>query len=321
MPISEEVKTALQRINAVFKETVVVAANVVEPVETISTGLVSLDRVLGQGGLPIGRFIEVYGPAGVGKTTLALQYVAAVQAGNHQCAYIDMEQALDARYAAQLGVKLDDLVFSQPSNGHHALKIAIDLVKTGLFKLIVVDSVASLTPMEEANGEVTDVQMGALPRLMGKALRILAPLLLQHRCSILFINQIRSTMAQWGASETTSGGHSLKFAASVRLDLRKKGDVKQGDEFIGTSVKIKAVKNKQATPFRETIIDLLYGKGFSKWSDLINLVLDMELATQAGAWITYKEQKYQGKKGFADYLKATPEEVKELKEVILSKEV
>lgn len=262
-------------------------------VETIPTGSFSLDVALGVGGLPKGRIIEIFGPESSGKTTLALSAIAQTQKQGGRCAFIDAEHALDPEYAKRIGVKINELLISQPNSGEEALQILENLVRSELIAMVVVDSVAALTPRAEIEGEIGDQQIGLQARLMSQALRKLATLASKSNTIIVFINQIRSQIGgmTWGNPETTSGGRALKFYASVRIDIRRIAQIKKGDEVIGSRTKVKIVKNKVAPPFRGTEFDILYGQGISYANDLINTGLRLNVVKKSGNTISFGDVK------------------------------
>jgi len=278
---------------------------VVPDIPTISTGSLSLDLALGIGGLPRGRVAEIYGPEASGKTTMALHVVAQAQKGGGICAYIDAEHALDMGYARKLGVKADELFVSQPDNGEQALEITDTLVHSGAIDVIVIDSVAALVPRAEIEGEMGEPQMGLQARLMSQALRKLAGSISRSRTLVVFINQIRMKIGVvFGNPETTTGGNALKFYASVRLDIRRTGAVKQEEEVIGSRTKVKVVKNKVAPPFREAEFDILYGSGVSKEGELIDIGADQGIIEKAGAWYSFVGERIgQGRENAKEYLR------------------
>jgi len=261
-------------------------------VEVIPTGSIALDVALGIGGLPRGRIVEIFGPESSGKTTLTLHAIAEAQRAGGVCAFIDAEHALDTEYARRLGVQLEDLLVSQPDHGEQALEIADTLVRTGAIDLIVVDSVAALTPKAEIEGEMGDAHMGLQARLMSQALRKLTAIISRTRTTVIFINQLRQKIGVvYGNPETTTGGNALKFYCSVRLDIRKKKVIKRGDESVGSEVKVKVVKNKLAPPFREAEFEILYGVGVNKLGELVDTAEKWGLVERAGAWYSYEGTK------------------------------
>lgn len=273
-------------------------------VEAISTGSLSLDIALGIGGLPTGRIVEIYGPESSGKTTLTLQVVAEAQRQGKVCAFVDAEHALDPVYAGKLGVNVDDLLVSQPDTGEQALEICDMLVRSGAVDVIIVDSVAALTPRAEIEGEMGDSHVGLQARLMSQALRKLTGNIKSANCLCIFINQIRMKIGvMFGSPETTTGGNALKFYASVRLDIRRIGSIKEGDEVVGNETRVKVVKNKVAPPFKQAEFQILYGAGISKEGELIELGVKHKLIEKAGAWYSYKGDKIgQGKANSMKYL-------------------
>ena len=281
-------------------------------VEAVPTGSLGLDIALGIGGLPKGRIIEIYGPESSGKTTLALHSVAEAQKNGGVCAFIDAEHALDPLYAGKLGVDLDDLLISQPDTGEQALEIADTLVRSGAVDLLVIDSVAALTPRAELEGEMGDSLPGLQARLMSQALRKLT------KCMVIFINQIRMKIGvMFGSPETTTGGNALKFYASVRLDIRRIGAIKDRDEVIGNQTRVKVVKNKVAPPFRQVEFDILYGEGISKTGELIDLGVKAEVVEKAGSWYSYKgERMGQGREKTRNFLKENPAIADEIEDAI-----
>jgi len=283
--------------------------SVIHDIPAISTGSLSLDLALGIGGLPRGRVVEIYGPEASGKTTMALQVVAQAQRDGGTCAYIDAEHALDLGYAQKIGVKADELLVSQPDNGEQALEITDTLVRSGAVDVIVVDSVAALVPRAEIEGEMGEPQMGLQARLMSQALRKLVGTISRSRTLVIFINQVRMKIGvMFGNPETTTGGNALKFYASVRLDIRRIGAVKQGEDIVGSRTKVKVVKNKVAPPFKEAEFDILYGSGVSKEGELIDIGSDQGIIDKAGAWYSFNGERIgQGRENAKDYLKEKPE--------------
>ncbi|MES2729312.1 MAG: recombinase RecA [Pseudomonadota bacterium] len=278
-------------------------------VEVVSTGSLGLDLALGIGGLPRGRIIEIYGPESSGKTTLALQVIAEAQKGGGTCAIVDAEHALDPGYARKLGVKIDDLLISQPDSGEQALEIADTLVRSGALDVLVIDSVAALVPKAELEGEMGDTHVGLQARLMSQALRKLTGSISKSRTIVIFINQIRMKIGvMFGSPETTAGGNALKFYASVRLDIRRIGQLKEKDEAIGNHTRVKVVKNKMAPPFREVEFDIIYGEGISKVGELIDLGVKGNLVEKSGAWFAYDGQRIgQGRENAKQYMRDNPD--------------
>src|SRR5690606_19583788 len=283
----------------------------VEVVETIGTGSLMLDIALGIGGLPKGRVVEIYGPESSGKTTLTLQTIAQCQKAGGTCAFIDAEHALDPTYAQKLGVNLDELYLSQPDTGEQALEIADMLVRSNAVDMVVIDSVAALTPRAEIEGEMGDQLPGLQARLMSQALRKLTGNIKRSNCLVIFINQLRhkiGIMMPGQSPETTTGGNALKFYASVRLDIRRIGSIKKGDEIIGNQTKIKVVKNKMAPPFKQIVTEILYGEGISREGELIDMGVDAKLVEKSGAWYSCDGERIgQGKENARQYLKDNPE--------------
>ena len=277
-------------------------------VESVSTGSLGLDIALGIGGLPKGRVIEIFGPESSGKTTLSLHAIAEAQKNGGVCAFVDAEHALDPTYAAKLGVDLDDLLVSQPDTGEQALEIADTLVRSGAVDMLVVDSVAALTPRAEIEGEMGDSLPGLQARLMSQALRKLTGSISKSKCMVVFINQIRMKIGvMFGSPETTTGGNALKFYSSVRLDIRRIGQIKDRDEVIGNQTRVKVVKNKVAPPFRQVEFDIIYGEGISKTGELIDLGVKCEVIEKAGSWYSYKEDRIgQGREKTRQFLKENP---------------
>ena len=285
-----------------------------EPVETISTGSLGLDIALGVGGLPRGRVVEIYGPESSGKTTMTLQAIASCQRAGGTAAFIDAEHALDPSYAEKLGVKVDDLLVSQPDTGEQALEIADMLVRSGAVDMVVVDSVAALTPKAEIEGEMGDSHVGLHARLMSQALRKLTANIKKSGCLVIFINQIRMKIGvMFGSPETTTGGNALKFYASVRLDIRRIGAVKKGEEIIGSETRVKVVKNKVAPPFRQCEFEILYGEGTSREGEIIELGVAQNLIDKSGAWYSYNGDRIgQGKENVRQFLREHPEITNEI---------
>jgi recombination protein RecA len=281
----------------------------VQDVAFLPTGSLGLDLALGIGGIPRGRVVEVYGPESSGKTTLALQLIAEGQKRGGICAFIDAEHALDVNYARKLGVKTEDLLISQPDHGEQALEITDTLVRSGALDVLVIDSVAALVPRAEIEGDMGDPQMGLQARLMSQALRKLTGTISKSRTIVVFINQIRMKIGVlFGNPETTTGGNALKFYASVRLDIRRLGAIKQGDEVIGSRTRVKVVKNKVAPPFREAEFDILYGTGISKEGELIDLGAEHGVVEKAGAWYAFGGERIgQGRENARDFLREHPQ--------------
>lgn len=283
-------------------------------IETIPTGSLSLDIALGIGGLPRGRIIEIYGPESSGKTTLALHVIAEAQKMGGTCAFIDAEHALDPSYAKKLGCNVDDLLVSQPDAGEQALEIADTLVRSGALDVMVIDSVAALVPRAELEGEMGDSHMGLQARLMSQALRKLTSSISKSKTIVIFINQIRQKIGvMFGNPETTTGGNALKFYASVRLDIRRIGSIKDKDEITGNQTRVKVVKNKMAPPFRQVEFDIMYGEGVSKTGEILDLGVQAGIVDKAGAWFSYNDQKVgQGRENSKQFLLDNPDIMKEL---------
>jgi recombination protein RecA len=277
-------------------------------IETVSTGSLSLDIALGVGGLPRGRVIEIYGPESSGKTTMTLHVIAEAQKKGGICAFIDAEHALDPVYARKLGVNLDDLLISQPDTGEQALEITDTLVRSGAVDVLVIDSVAALTPRAEIDGEMGDSQPGLQARLMSQALRKLTASISRSHTMVIFINQIRMKIGvMYGSPETTSGGNALKFYASVRLDIRRIGSIKDRDEVVGNQTRVKVVKNKVAPPFKQVEFDIMYGEGVSKTGELVDLGVKAGVVEKSGAWFSYDSQRLgQGRENAKNFLKSNP---------------
>ncbi|EGF90821.1 protein RecA [Asticcacaulis biprosthecium C19] len=317
-------EAALAQIDRAFGKGSVMRLGVggkIAEVESISTGSLGLDIALGIGGLPKGRVIEIYGPESSGKTTLALHTVAEIQKAGGTAAFVDAEHALDPTYAGKLGVNLEELLVSQPDNGEQALEITDTLVRSGAVDIVVVDSVAALTPRAEIEGDMGDSLPGLQARLMSQALRKLTGSISKSKCIVIFINQIRMKIGvMYGSPETTTGGNALKFYASVRLDIRSIGKIKVRDEIIGNNVKVKVVKNKVAPPFREVEFDILYGQGISKLGEIIDMGVKASIIEKAGSWFSYNSTRIgQGRENARDFLKANPEMTAEIEKAIRNK--
>ena len=320
---SKALNAALSQIEKQFgKNTVMrLGDNTVQAVESVSTGSLTLDIALGIGGLPKGRIVEIYGPESSGKTTMTLQAIAQCQKAGGTCAFIDAEHALDPQYARKLGVDLDNLLVSQPDHGEQALEIADMLVRSGAVDMIVIDSVAALTPKAEIEGEMGDSHMGLQARLMSQALRKITGNAKRSNCMVIFINLIRMKIGvMFGSPETTTGGNALKFYASIRLDIRRIGQVKEGDEIVGSETRVKVVKNKMAPPFKEALFQILYGKGVNHLGELVDLAVAQELVNKAGAWYSYQGDKIgQGKNNVIRHLEENPQLAKDLDRMIREK--
>ena len=287
-------------------------------VDVISSGSLSIDNVLGVGGFPRGRIIEIYGPESSGKTTLALQAIAECQKGGGKCAFIDAEHAIDPKYAKALGVDVDELILSQPDSGEQALEIAEVLIKSGAIDLIVIDSVAALVPQAELDGEMGDSNIGLHARLMSKAMRKLAGSMSANNCTAIFINQLREKVGvMFGNPEVTTGGRALKFYASIRLEVRKSEAIKNGSEVVGNKVNVKCAKNKVAPPFKSCTVEIYYGEGISHLSEVVSLGVELGIIDKSGSWFSYKGEKIgQGSDSVRAYLKANPEVDEEITEAI-----
>jgi recombination protein RecA len=285
------------------------AGEVIEDIQVVSTGSLGLDIALGVGGLPRGRVVEIYGPESSGKTTLTLQVIAEMQKIGGTCAFVDAEHALDIQYAQKLGVNLQELLISQPDTGEQALEIVDSLTRSGAVDLIVIDSVAALTPKAELEGEMGDSLPGLQARLMSQALRKLTATIKKANCMVIFINQIRMKIGvMFGSPETTTGGNALKFYASVRLDIRRIGSIKKGEEIIGNETRVKVVKNKVASPFKTAEFDILYGEGISRLGEVLDLGVAGHIVEKAGAWYAYNGEKIgQGRDNSREFLKENPE--------------
>jgi len=290
----------------------------VENIPTISTGSLGLDKALGIGGLPRGRIVEVYGPESSGKTTLTLSTIAEAQKAGLTCAFVDAEHALDVGYAGKLGVDMSKLYLSQPSNGEEALEIVDALVRSGAIDMVVIDSVAALTPRAEIEGDMGDSLPGLQARLMSQALRKITGAVHQSQTLVVFINQIRMKIGvMFGSPETTTGGNALKFYASVRLDIRRTGTLKRGDEAIGNETKVKVVKNKVAPPFREAHFDILFGQGINRAGEIIEAAVDAKIAEKSGSWYAYNGERLgQGKDNTCQFLLDRPDLMQELEQKV-----
>lgn len=283
-------------------------------VEPIPSGSLLLDQALGIGGYPKGRIMEIFGPESSGKTTLALHAIAEVQKKGGRAAFIDAENAIDPVYAKKLGVNVDELILSQPDSGEQGLNIMLMLIESGAVDLVVVDSVAALVPQAELDGEMGDLQVGAQARMMSKAMRKLAGLMNHNECTAIFINQLREKVGvMYGNPETTPGGRALKFYSSVRIDIRKGDPIKNGSDIVGNKVKVKVVKNKVAPPFKNVVLEIMYGEGVSYISELVDLCVEANILKKAGAWYSYEGEKVgQGKEAAKEFIKANPELKEEL---------
>ena len=281
---------------------------VIEDIQVVSTGSLGLDIALGVGGLPRGRVVEIYGPESSGKTTLTLQVIAEMQKIGGQCAFVDAEHALDIQYAQNLGVNLQELLISQPDTGEQALEIVDSLVRSGAVDLVVIDSVAALTPKAELEGDMGDSLPGLQARLMSQALRKLTATIKKTNCMVIFINQIRMKIGvMFGSPETTTGGNALKFYASVRLDIRRTGTIRKGDEAIGNETKVKVVKNKVAPPFKTAEFDILFGEGISRQGEIIDMGVTAKVIEKSGAWYAYQGEKIgQGRDNAREFLRENP---------------
>jgi len=321
---SKALSAALSQIERQFGKGSVMRmgdAGAVKDVEAISTGSLSLDIALGIGGLPRGRVVEIYGPESSGKTTLTLQVIAEAQKLGGTAAFVDAEHALDPHYARKLGVNVDDLLVSQPDTGEQALEIADMLVRSGAVDVVVVDSVAALTPKAEIDGEMGDSHVGLQARLMSQALRKLTANIKRSNTLVIFINQIRMKIGvMFGSPETTTGGNALKFYASVRLDIRRIGAIKKGEEVVGNETRVKVVKNKVAPPFKQAEFEILYGEGISREGEIVDLGVQAGLVDKSGAWYSYNGTRIgQGKDNARTYLKEHPAVAREIEEQIRAK--
>ena len=291
---------------------------VVEDIDSIPTGSVGLDTVLGVGGYPRGRVVETYGPESSGKTTLSIHAIAEVQKQGGIAAFIDAEHAFDSSYAANLGVNIDDLLISQPDNGEQALEIADHLISSGAVDLVIIDSVAALTPKSEIEGEMGDSKMGLHARLMSQALRKLTATINKTGCTLMFINQLRMKIGvMFGNPETTTGGNALKFYSSVRLDIRRIGAIKNGEDIIGNRTRVKVVKNKVAPPFKKVEFDIMFGKGISRSGEVLDMAVDTDIIKKSGSWFSYQDAKLgQGRDAVKNMIEDNPELMAELEEKI-----
>ncbi len=293
----------------------------IEEVEVISSGSLGVDLALGVGGYPKGRIVEIYGPESSGKTTLTLHAIAEAQKAGGIAAFIDAEHAFDRNYAEKLGVDIENLIISQPDNGEQALEIAENLIRSGAIDIVVIDSVAALTPKSEIEGEMGDSKMGLHARLMSQALRKLTGTISKTHCTVFFINQLREKIGvMFGNPETTTGGNALKFYASVRLDIRRSSQIKDGDNVIGNRTKVKVVKNKVAPPFKTAEFDIMYGEGVSKTGEILDLAVEFEIIKKSGSWFSYGDTKLgQGRDAVKALIKDNPELADELEEKIKSR--
>ena len=323
MDKEKALESALSQIERAFGKGSIMKLGQSNPameVEAISTGSIGLDIGLGIGGLPKGRIIEIYGPESSGKTTLALHVVAEAQKQGGICAFVDAEHALDPRYARALGVDLDELLISQPDAGEQAREITDTLVRSGAVSVVVVDSVAALTPKSELEGDMGDSSVGVQARLMSQAMRKLTGSISRSKCMVIFINQIRMKIGvMFGSPETTSGGNALKFYSSVRLDIRRIGAIKDRDEVVGNQTRVKVIKNKVAPPFRQVEFDIMYGQGISKTGELIDLGVKAEVVDKSGSWFSYGDQRIgQGRENAKTFLRDNPEIAAEIEAQIRS---
>ncbi len=301
---------AIEQIEKQFGKGSIMRLNDDNPVQidAISTGCLSLDAAIGIGGVPRGRIIEIYGPESSGKTTVCLQVIAEAQRGGGLAAFVDTEHALDISYAQRLGVDLNNLLLSQPEFGEQALEIVETLVRSGAIDVIVVDSVAALTPRVEIEGDMGDAQMGSQARLMSQAMRKLNAAIGRSNTTVIFTNQLRSKIGVvYGNPETTTGGNALKYYASVRIDIRRKDVIKDGQDIVGNRVRVKVVKNKVAPPFREAEFDIMYNEGISKLGDIIDVAVENGIVTKSGSWFTYNEERVQGRDGLRKMLQENAE--------------
>ncbi len=311
MDKSKALESALAQIERQFGKGSIMRLGADSPamdIEATSTGSLGLDIALGIGGLPQGRIVEIYGPESSGKTTLTLHVVAEAQKKGGVCAFVDAEHALDPQYAKKLGVNLDDLLISQPDTGEQALEIVDTLVRSGAVSLVVVDSVAALVPKSEIEGDMGDMQMGSQARLMSQAMRKLTASIGRSNCMVIFINQIRMKIGvMFGSPETTTGGNALKFYASVRLDIRRIGSIKEKDDIVGNTTRVKVVKNKVAPPFKQVEFDIMYGEGISKTGELVDIGVKAGIVEKSGSWYSYGDERIgQGRENAKLFLKQNP---------------
>jgi recombination protein RecA len=322
MDKSKALDAALSQIERAFGKGSIMklGASTALEIEAISTGSLGLDIALGIGGLPKGRIVEIYGPESSGKTTLALQTIAEAQKRGGICAFVDAEHALDPVYARKLGVRIDDLLISQPDTGEQALEIADTLVRSGAVEVLVIDSVAALTPRAELEGEMGDQLPGLQARLMSQALRKLTASISKSNCMVIFINQIRMKIGvMFGSPETTTGGNALKFYASVRLDIRRIGAIKDRDEVVGNQTRVKVVKNKVAPPFKQVEFDIMYGEGISKVGELVDLGVTAGVVEKSGSWFSYNGERIgQGRENAKSFLRQNPDMANAIEQTIRS---
>ena len=321
---AKALQAALAQIEKQFGKGTIMRLGVgeaIEDIQTVSTGSLGLDVALGVGGLPRGRVVEIYGPESSGKTTLTLQVIAEMQKTGGTCAFVDAEHALDVQYAQKLGVNPQELLISQPDTGEQALEIVDSLVRSGAVDLIVVDSVAALTPKAEIEGDMGDSLPGLQARLMSQALRKLTANIKKTNCMVIFINQIRMKIGvMFGSPETTTGGNALKFYASVRLDIRRIGSIKKGENVIGNETKVKVVKNKVAPPFKEVFFDIIYGEGISREGEIIDMGVAQGIVEKSGAWYSYGADRIgQGKDNVREYLRQNPAVAVEIENLVRDK--
>jgi recombination protein RecA len=319
MDKSKALESALAQIERQFGKGSIMRLGADSPamdIEATSTGSLGLDIALGIGGLPQGRIIEIYGPESSGKTTLTLHVVAEAQKKGGVCAFVDAEHALDPQYAKKLGVNLDDLLISQPDTGEQALEIVDTLVRSGAVSLVVVDSVAALVPKSEIEGDMGDMQMGSQARLMSQAMRKLTASIGRSNCMVIFINQIRMKIGvMFGSPETTTGGNALKFYASVRLDIRRIGSIKEKDDVVGNTTRVKVVKNKVAPPFKQVEFDIMYGEGISKTGELVDIGVKAGIVEKSGSWYSYGDERIgQGRENAKLFLKQNPGVAQEIED-------
>lgn len=316
-------KTILEKMDKTYGKgaVMIMGEREVEPVDVIPTGSLGLDLALGVGGYPRGRIVEIYGPESSGKTTLTLHAIAEAQKAGGIAAFIDAEHAFDRFYAEKLGVDVDNLVISQPDNGEQALEIMENLIRSGAIDIVVVDSVAALTPKSEIEGDMGDSKMGLQARLMSQALRKLTGTISKTKCVAIFINQLREKIGMmFGNPETTTGGNALKFYASVRLDIRRGSQIKDGDKVLGNRTKVKVVKNKMAPPFRSTEFDVLYGEGISRTGEIVDLGVEYDVIQKSGSWFPYAGSKLaQGRDAVKELLKDNPELAEEIEAKVREK--